>query len=351
MKKKSMKWVICTLVLVMLLGLVHKEKAQAATAKIQSLVVVANKSGFRPSAGNYASIKASVTVSSANASLRIRVLNSKGKWIYQKTYTGIKSNKYFAIKWNGKAIKGNTAGLNVNQYPGTGVYTVEALAYYTSGGKKYYSKKLVKLPINYTAPGGVSGRTHLNYVPMFTGDKNTDYLAEVMCKAAGVTSTMSQDQKVKKIYHWITLNFKHVHYSMSNTSYKKYYSLSSLTSKVNAYRTSVNAKINAGTAIFTYYSSPHITWNMERRIGQCNNHAAVFKIMCNHMGVESEICKGYYLNRNGTRMGHYWNSAVINGVTYYYDVDVELQNLGKGQGDYYWYKKTRTEAEKTHLFQ
>ena len=93
-----------------------------------------------------------------------------------------------------------------------------------------------------------------------------------------------------------------------------------------------------------------ILWNMKRRIGECNHHSLIFQILCKHVGLEAATCKGYYLNMNGTRAGHYWNSAVIHGKTYYYDVDVEIQNYGNGQGDYYWYKKTLKEAKKTHEF-
>jgi hypothetical protein len=53
---------------------------------------------------------------------------------------------------------------------------------------------------------------------------------------------------------------------------------------------------------------------------------------------------------DGSRPGHSWNYAIIDGTKWYYDVDVEIQNYGKGQGDYYWYRKSRTEAEKTHAF-
>lgn len=345
--KKSVRQLLLAL-LVCLVCIGCKVEAQAA-AKTQSLAVVTNKNGFRPSSGNFASIKVSVTSSGTSAKLRVRVVNSKGQYLFQKNYSNITKNTYYDIHWDGKAIQGNQAGLRAGQYPGTGNYRVEALTYYTTGNTKVYSKRTAVLPIKYTAPGGISGRSNLNYLPMLTGDKYVDYLAEVMCNAAGVKASMSQDEKVRRIYHWMTYNFKHVHYSLSG-SYTKYYDLNSLTGKVGYYRNAINQKIIDGTVIFNFYKYSNISWNMERRIGQCNNHAAVFKILCNHVGIEAGVSKGYYLNRNGTRMGHYWNYAVVNGVTYYYDVDVEIQNLGKGQGDYYWYKKVRTEAEKTHLF-
>ena len=41
---------------------------------------------------------------------------------------------------------------------------------------------------------------------------------------------------------------------------------------------------------------------------------------------------------------------IVNGRKYYYDVDIEIQNYGKGQGDYYWYKKTLAQAKGNHVF-
>ena len=40
----------------------------------------------------------------------------------------------------------------------------------------------------------------------------------------------------------------------------------------------------------------------------------------------------------------------MNGRKYYYDVDIEIQNYGKGQGDYYWYKKALAQAKGNHVF-
>ena len=47
----------------------------------------------------------------------------------------------------------------------------------------------------------------------------------------------------------------------------------------------------------------------------------------------------------------YWSYAVVDGKTYYYDVDIEVQNLGKTSSEYTWYKKTKPEATQNHSFQ
>lgn len=350
-RRRRMLWVIalCIMLTFMFAG---KKEVHAQSAKMQSLVAVMPKAGFHPSSGNYILIKASTLADVSNQSIRFRVVNSKGKYIFQKTVCGLENNAYTSVKWDGKAIKNNTAGLKTGTYIKPGTYQIQALLYYTnSKGNKSYSKKIISLKVSNSAPSGKSALGKVVSIPMLTGDKNIDYVAEQMVKAAGVTSAMTQDQKVKKIYHWITVNFHHVHYNYAIDTYKRYYNVTNLASKINAYRTTCNKKIANGTMIYNYYSPYLIIWNMERKIGVCTDHARVFKIMCNHVGVEAEVCSGKYINRNGTTPPHSWNSAVINGTTYYYDVDVELQNYGKGQGDYYWYKKTRKEAEKTHIFQ
>ena len=83
---------------------------------------------------------------------------------------------------------------------------------------------------------------------------------------------------------------------------------------------------------------------MQKRGGVCSDQAAIFVILCNHVGVDAGVCNGYYKNLDGTRAGHSWNYAIVDGKKYYYDVDVEIQNYSKGQGDYYWYKKTLKQA-------
>lgn len=86
---------------------------------------------------------------------------------------------------------------------------------------------------------------------------------------------------------------------------------------------------------------------MQKRGGVCSDQAEIFAILCRHVGVDAGVCNGYYKNLDGSTPGHSWNYAVVNGRKYYYDVDIEIQNYGKGQGDYYWYKDTGTSEGKS----
>ncbi len=196
----------------------------------------------------------------------------------------------------------------------------------------------------------IASQDNLKGVPVLTGDMEVDYMAEQICKEAGIKDSLSDDEKVKRIYHWMTVNQKHAHY-YEGGSFQTYFNLASSKKKIKAYRKKTDQLSENGELTYSYnYDMIRRKWCMERRIGVCTDNAAIFQILCNHVGVEAGICSGNYLNRNGTKPPHSWNYAVVGGVTYYYDVDVEIQNYGKGQGDYYWYKKTREQAEQTHRF-
>ncbi len=323
-------------------------KPVKAAVSVESFSVVTNKYGFHPSSGNYATFKVSVKSDQTNQSIRLRVLNSSGKYIYQKTVTNLGKKSYKTIKWDGKVTKGNTAGLAYGTYIKNGTYKVEVLAYgLNSSGNKQYSKKITTLKVSTSAASGSSGLKNVNYVPIYTGDASVDYLAEVMVKAAGVTSTLSQDAKTKRIYYWLAHNFYHVKYTEPLGT--RFYNLSKLQTKIASYQKTVEKQVTAGTAVYSYYSISNIYQKLEYRCGVCNDTAAIFKILLNHVGIESVRWNGYYVNLSGKKSNHFWNAAVINGVTYYYDLDVELQNLGKVPM-YYWYKETRKQSEKRHIF-
>ncbi len=183
----------------------------------------------------------------------------------------------------------------------------------------------------------------------FTGVPRIDYVAEQMVQAAGVTSDLSEDEKVRRIYAWMVKNWTHI--ESNSTNAQIYYNVDDSSAVVTAYRKETDALVNSGKA--AYDNSTDIMWNlMKRRVGQCDTISKAFQIMCEHVGVESGLCNGLYKNRNGTNVGHTWPYAVVDGVTYYYDIDVEIKNRNRTDlGGVYWYKKTRAQAEETHIFQ
>lgn len=360
MEKKRGKIILTLLMFGMLfcVGVPQNVKADEGNM-IKSLSVSVGKKGFHPSKGNYLRIKTYVDTTYTEpyfgnmvygtADIWIRIRNKKGQCVFTKSYRD-STGGYIDYKWNGKPGKKNEAGLSAGSYVKNGTYTVE-VSVIPSADDTAVSEKSCSFQVSSKAASGANGLSEAKTVPILTGNDRVDYMAEQICRDAKVKTSLSESEKVRRIYHWMTVHQKHVHY-YEGGSFKKYYKLFSSKKKIKEYKASCGRLLEAGKLIYNNdYRLINQAWCMERRIGVCSDHAAIFKILCNHVGIEAGICSGYYLNRNGTKPPHSWNYAIVDGVTWYYDVDVEIQNYQKGQGDYYWYQKTKKQAKATHQFE
>lgn len=323
--------------------------------------------GFNPSKGNSLTLYALLGANTAEynlvnhetrATLTMRVLNSKGKAVYSYSAKNTVIFDTCTLQWNGKASKKNPAKVKAGSYVKPGTYTLEVAVTCTRDGEVISQlKDRAKFKVSKRAPKGVKGRAKAKALVLLTGDPRVDYLAERMLKEAGVKQSMSADKKVKKIYAYMTKKFTH---NRGDKKWKLRYNLKKLKNQVAKYQKSADAKVAKGKAYYTYkfYDSTMMDFDpywglsgtMAYRAGVCDDMAAVFEVLCNHAGVEAYKYNGYYVNSNGKKMGHAWNSAIVNGKEYFYDVDVEIQNRGKGQGNYYWYKKTLAQTKKNHKF-
>lgn len=364
---------------------VRPVSAQAASMRISKVKVSAPKTG-----STYASSSITYTTSSCkNLKMRIRVLNSKGKYVYQQTLTSLSRRGTKKLVWDGKASAGNAAKLTAGDVVPNGTYRVEVYLSGKAGKRTRTATKRTSFKVsrkaetpaetkpavtpsdNNTTVPAEGMDTTASGVARLTGDAELDYMAEMMLREAGVTASMSAEQKVQQIYYWVSHTFRHVH--DNHTNYKKVYDLNALSGEIQAYKASTDRLVAEGKAQYVrliycsgikystgaYTDSRHISiqntvklW-FNSRVGQCNRTADAFMILCNHAGIEGGVCAGYYLNSNGTRSGHYWNWLRLNGEVYYYDVDVQLQNNAKGfRHPYYerWYKADRAMALRYHQF-
>lgn len=346
--------------------------AHVLNLSVDNLYLTVGKKGFHPSAGNYLPIQVNISVDAFNTLnsyygqsgkcyLRVQILNSKGKYVYRKKCE-VNSSGYWRLHWDGKATKKNSAGVKAGSYVPNGTYRAEAYLYYKGAGESYASfvkasRVRKTFSVSAKAPAGEKGLGAGTELPVYTGNSTIDYLAECMLQEAGVKSGDSADTKVRKIYHYMTVNFKHVHrdqqaprahFDLSKKKTKK--ELKSFTTKTQKQYKKQKILYSYSTPSNEYWYLPLLQSNMLTRSGVCNDHADIFALLCKHAGVYAGVCTGYYLNLNGTKAAHAWNYAVVSGKTWYYDVDVEIQNRGKGQGDYYWYKKDRAQANRTHQF-
>lgn len=345
----------------------------------EKLKLLTTKKGFHPSKNNYLTIYVCNYIDrfidlweeDTILGTQVRIVNSEGKCVFYEKYDmtedvtyqnvvwdGDMADTSYAtpilhaicdLHWKGKPSKKNEAGLNVKKYIPDGTYTVEATTFISCGNLVFQSEPVsTTLVVNSAAPKGYNGQKKSARIPIYTGDAQVDYLAEKICKAAGVKMNMSDDKKIKKIYTYMTKNFKHFH---SYKKKKKFYNVKKMTAKIQQYKTASDIQYAESKIMYNYIDTRGIRKAMEYRGGVCDYNAAIFMILCNHVGVVSYRCGGYYVNSSGSYSPHAWNMAVVNGKIYYYDIDVEIQNYRKGQKSFHWYKKTYKQSCKNHEMQ
>ena len=340
----------------------HYAELAAAAPEVRTL-----KGGYHPGKKNplpiFVALKAGGCSDGAVCKGRLRILNSKGKYVFQKVFDltpqpGKTQLLYY--KWNGKAGKGNAAKLTAGKYVPDGKYQAEISLYAVTSDpnlEKIVSKipsvtKKTAFQVSRKAASGAKAfRSALGSVGIYTGDTKIDYMAQQMVKAASVKLNMSDAQKVKNIYHYMTRNFKHVRSQGEVEASRVFYDLDSLASQVSAYETSIYKYWKRGSILFDSTLADSTTaLCMQRRAGTCENTAAIFKLLLAHVGVQSGLCEGYYVNRNGKTSEHTWNWAIVDGEKYIYDLDIEIINYGGGQGDYYWFGKSYSESKENHSY-
>ncbi len=205
-------------------------------------------------------------------------------------------------------------------------------------------------------------------VPIYTGSMDVDYAAEVICKKV-IKKGMSQQQKVKAIYDWVV---EHCEHDKDYGEHKILYSYKKNKKKAAAYDKKIWKKIFTGKADcnfdgfyhncsynknrdddYYYYSSDendtlnkgfvdgHYQFDrtyeaFQTHKGGCSYITRLFKALINHAGLECNLVDGNFVNRDGTRMYHYWTYIRVNKKCAWYDVDIATSHKNMR---YIWYKK------------
>lgn len=145
-----------------------------------------------------------------------------------------------------------------------------------------------------------------------------------------VSNSMSDTQKTKAIYDFPIYNFirydtstEKLPYGYAPTSYDK----------------------NAVTVL------DRGSWLLGIGVGGCQEYATLFHRLMNSAGIPCFNVYGDYVNTDGTACWHAFNRAKINGIWYWYDVDVEGSVFRRGGYDnplYYLYEKDDSSWHKNH---
>lgn len=198
--------------------------------------------------------------------------------------------------------------------------------------------------------------------PIYTGNRDVDYAAEVICKKV-IKKGMSQQQKVKALYDWVVNNCTH---NKDYANHKTVYSYTKNKKKAKAYNNKIWKQIYTGKADCNfdgyYYDNYSYDWYsddydliypqsgsvdgkgqfdrtytaFQTHKGGCSYITRLFKALVNHAGMECTLIDGSFINRDGSKMYHYWCFIRANNKYGWYDVDVATSNKNVR---YIWYNK------------
>lgn len=169
----------------------------------------------------------------------------------------------------------------------------------------------------------------------------TDYLADEILASLKLEG-LSDTQKVRKVYDWVVQNCSR-DFSGSNKLYINY---GKLEAEIGGYANRLRQAYQSGQAA-VYSSGPQLVngqpvWDTSvdnafyieafgeemalYREGNCAHFASLFAIMMNHLGYETHVIGGAFINSNGSKVEHKWNYALIDGKFYYFDT--RMDNAG-----------------------
>lgn len=311
--------------------------------------------GFSPSKMNRVYFN---TVSNSQSDIPVdivlSVFNSKNQLVYTKSKKN--SNKNLnTFLWDAKPSKNNKAKLKTDNYVPKGTYKYVIAMSYKYGTLKREEKKEGNIKITSSKNSSKYGMDQKKMIPILTGIDTVDYMAESICNSI-IKDNMSNEEKIKAIYTWIVKNYNHIE-SDADAKRKEHFNLSKVEKKIEALKEKNDALEKQGKVVYepidyAGYDVRQLAHDiLQYREGNCIQIAIAFKILANHLGFESELVSGLYLNRNGTKAGHTWNNIRLNGSYYWIDVDVELKvwkRAGKGKIQYYYYLKKYKEWLTNH---
>ena len=62
---------------------------------------------------------------------------------------------------------------------------------------------------------------------------------------------------------------------------------------------------------------------MLKRTGNCAHYAALFALLLSHLGFDSRMIHGQFINMDGSTAEHTWNYVLVDGTYYWFDIRID----------------------------
>ena len=187
-------------------------------------------------------------------------------------------------------------------------------------------------------------------LPIYTGVLEADYLAEQILREIP-TAGLSTEQEILAVYDWIiehcerygwdgTLHFNESDvYAASHGEFAKEYRRMLDAGQILLRR---ELKDESGTPPGYYDFTGFVmdsSYNvgayayemMLKRVGNCAHYSALFALLLGHLGYDSRMVHGEFINMDGSVAEHTWNYVLIDGKYYWFDIRIDDELLATYQ--------------------
>lgn len=190
----------------------------------------------------------------------------------------------------------------------------------------------------------IPARAVARRLPIYVGNPEADYLAEQLLAEIS-TAGLSDEQQILAVYDWIIANFHRNNWDgtyyfdqaqvalAAYGEFSKYCQQQFQQGKILLRR---ELKEESGTPP-GYYDFTHFVMDSNsnigsyayemilKRTGNCAHFSALFALLLSHLGYDSRMIHGEFINMDGSAVVHTWNYVLINGQYYWFDIRIDHQ--------------------------
>ncbi|MBQ9967677.1 MAG: S-layer homology domain-containing protein [Oscillospiraceae bacterium] len=200
--------------------------------------------------------------------------------------------------------------------------------------------------------------------PIYVDDLAVDYMAEVILDRLELESLPEID-KIRTVYDWIIANSERYEWDGEYRFSESEVLMESRGSFAQKYRELLaegqilvrqDWEDISGLHSSDYYGyCLDTTWQvasqaytmMLKMTGSCAAFTSLFTVLLGHLGYDSRLFHGEFVNMDGSQVEHTWNYVLIDGTWYWFDIRID-HAIG---GGHQYFMKEDTEAwAKEHIW-
>lgn len=200
--------------------------------------------------------------------------------------------------------------------------------------------------------------------PIYMDNLAVDYMAEVILDRLDLED-LSERDKVMTVYDWIIANSERYEWdgeyrfdesevlSESQGSFAQKYRERLAEGEILVRKDWEEVSGLHGSDYYGY--SLDTTWQvasqaytmMLKMTGSCAAFTSLFTVLLGHLGYDSRLFHGEFINMDGSQVEHTWNYVLIDGTWYWFDIRIDH---AIGGGHQYFMKEDTESWAKEHIW-